>query len=174
MANAYEAGTRKAVPAVLVYVFREDRVLLIHRGARGAAADYHHGKWNGLGGKLEPEESFAQAARRELREESGLDLPEDRLRPLGFLQFPNFKAHKAEDWLVQVFVAEAGEAEAAQVLSETDEGSIHWIPAADVPNLNLWAGDRHFIPLVVAKKPFFGTFWYKGGELERHELRELT
>ncbi len=178
MANAFEAGARKAVPAVLVYAFCGESVLMIHRdngqGARGAAVDYHHGKWNGLGGKLEPDESFSQAARRELREESELDLADGRLRPLGFLQFPNFKAHKSEDWLVQVFVAEVSETEAARVPLATEEGSLHWIPASDVPMLNLWPGDRHFIPLVVAKKPFFGTFWYRSNDLQQYELRELT
>ncbi|HUP56236.1 MAG TPA: NUDIX domain-containing protein, partial [Bdellovibrionota bacterium] len=117
MPNPFEAGTRKVIPAVLVYAFDGLRVLLIHRVAPDRADDYHAGKWNGLGGKLELDESPLEGARRELREESGLDLPLDRFRALGTLQFPNFKAHKAEDWVVFVFRAEVRPDEASETLA---------------------------------------------------------
>jgi 8-oxo-dGTP diphosphatase len=78
---------------------------MIHRDS-GRPGDYHAGKWNGLGGKLEPDESPIEGARRELREEAALVLPPEAFRALGVLQFPNFKAHKNEDWVVWVFVAE--------------------------------------------------------------------
>ena len=40
-----------------------DAVLLVHRNKR--AGDEHLGKWNGLGGKLEPGEDLAAGMRRE-------------------------------------------------------------------------------------------------------------
>src|SRR5581483_1710568 len=125
MANAFESGAQKAIPAVLVYAFEGERVLLIHRG--GKPGDYHEGKWNGLGGKLEKGESPLEAARRELHEESGLDLPEGRFRALGTITFPDFKAHKHEDWIVFVFRAEVSATEASRVHHEIQEGSLHWI-----------------------------------------------
>src|SRR5947209_3618459 len=104
--NAYDSGARRMVPAVLVYQRRGESFLMIHRNARAAAEDYHSGRWNGLGGKCEPDESPAQAARRELREESGYDRPEASLPSLGYVLFPNFKPHRNEDWMVFVFDAE--------------------------------------------------------------------
>lgn len=176
--NAFESGARKVVPAVLVYVrSADDRFLMIHRvDATGAGrdGDYHAGRWNGLGGKLEPEESPLEGARRELREESGLDLPEAAFRALGTLQFPLFKAHKNEDWLVFPFVARLeGKAEDARVPRSCAEGQLHWVPAGDVSALSLWPGDRIFIPYVIAGRPFLGTIWYRGPEVVRHRVSEL-
>src|SRR5690242_5776646 len=93
--NAFEAGLRKVIPAVLVYIEREDHLLMIHRTFED---DFHFGKWNGLGGKMEADESPYEAAVREIREECGLELKESQLNALGVLQFPNFKPKKSEDW----------------------------------------------------------------------------
>jgi 8-oxo-dGTP diphosphatase len=169
--NPFESGTRKVIPAVLIYVkSADDRVLMIHRlGGEGGGkpGDYHVGKWNGLGGKLELDESPLEAARRELREESGLDLADEAFVPIGTLQFPNFKVHKNEDWLVFVLVAHVGKPSSQIRLGECAEGALHWVPSQDIGSLNLWAGDRHFISYVRSEKKFFGTIWYRGQEVER-------
>src|SRR5690242_4699650 len=137
--NAYEAGARKAIPAVLVYVRREGRMLMLHRNAPDRPGDYHAGKWNGLGGKLEPDESFLEAARRETREEAGIELPPDAFLPLGTLQFPNFKAHKKEDWIVAVFTAELpGSAPGpGPGPVPSAEGTLHWVPEPELLGLSL-------------------------------------
>lgn len=172
MPNAFESGERKVIPAVLVYARMGDRVLMLHRNAE-RAGDYHSGKWNGLGGKLEPDESPLEAARRELEEESGLRLPERAFRHLGVLQFPNFKAHKSEDWLCFVFTAQVTSEQARALLPQGPEGALHWIPEADLLTLNLWAGDRLFLPFVLEPRPFIGTLWYKGQDVIRHSIQVL-
>lgn len=178
MLNAFETGERKVIPAVLVYVFLDDRVLMIHRNAGKTSdgqPDYHSGKWNGLGGKLELDESPLEAARREVREESALDLPQEAFKPLGVLQFPNFKPHKSEDWLVHIFRASvAGSAVAATCRKVCPEGELHWIPETDLLGLNLWPGDRLFLPLMVEGRPFIGTLWYQGEVVTRHWLTPLV
>lgn len=176
--NAFEAGARKVIPAVLVYVRWGNSVLMIHRvnGTRGSGAiDYHSGKWNGLGGKLEVEESPLEAAQRELKEESKLVFPEDRFQALGVLQFPNFKAHRGEDWVVFVFSVELDPNEACpEIEKTTSEGELHWVPAQEILGLNLWPGDRHFIPWVLENRPFLGTIWYQGQEVIRHWVAPLA
>jgi len=59
---------------VCSFLFSPDRarVVLIRKNRPAWQA----GKLNGVGGKIEPGESPRQAARREFREETGLDLPE--------------------------------------------------------------------------------------------------
>jgi len=172
--NAFESGERKNIPAVLVYAHNRGRVLMIHRDAPGRqSTDYHAGKWNGLGGKCEPDESAWQSAAREFREESALTIEPTRFRALGTLQFPNFKAHKKEDWSVFVFVVDVEDAEAARVAQGSDEGSLHWIAESDLLELNLWPGDRRFLPHVLARTPFIGTIWYSGPEVTRYEIRKL-
>jgi 8-oxo-dGTP diphosphatase len=53
--------------STLVYCVRNGRVLLMHRHK-----EPNLGLWVGLGGKLEPDESPYECARRELHEEAGL------------------------------------------------------------------------------------------------------
>ncbi len=57
------------VLATLGYVLSPDRqqVLLIHRNRR--QEDAHYGKYNGLGGKLDPGEDVVACMRREILEE---------------------------------------------------------------------------------------------------------
>ncbi len=138
---------------------------MTHRNGR--PGDYHCGKWNGLGGKLELDEAPGNAAARETAEESGIGLPAERFRSLGVVQFPNFKAHKNEDWIAFVFSAELSDEEAARPLVASDEGELHWVPEADVPGLNLWAGDSHFIGHVLAGRPVLATVWYSGQDVLR-------
>lgn len=170
--SAFETGERKAIPAVLIYAFRAGRVLMLHRNAREKAVDYHSGKWNGLGGKLEADESALEGARREFREESGIELPEIAFRILGILHFPNFKAHKKEDWIVTVFRAEfPREVELPE--TRIGEGELAWIPEEDLLSLPLWPGDRHFLPWVREDRPFYGTLWYEGETVARAEIRAI-
>lgn len=168
--NAYESGEQKNVPAVLVYCRHGGRVLMIHRNSESRPGDYHAGKWNGLGGKCERNESYLETARRELREESGLDLREGRFRALGLIQFPDFKAHKNEDWTVMVFTADVEDADLAGLLVRGEEGELHWVPETELARLNLWPGDREFIPYVVERRPFHGAIWYRGSEVLRSRI----
>ena len=89
----------KTIAATLCYVQSNGRTLMMHRNKK--PGDVHIGKWNGLGGKLDPGESPDECVVREIREESGLTLIEPRLR--GVLTFPAFKP--GEDWLVFVYTA---------------------------------------------------------------------
>ena len=168
--NAFESGSRKVILAVLIYARSAGKILMVHRNAAESLGDYHAGKWNGLGGKLEVDESPRAAARREFLEECGLDLPEDSFQTLGWLQFPNFKAHKAEDWFVVVFVVDLASEFILRKL-RGPEGELHWIPEGDLLSLNLWPGDFHFIPFIQKRIQFSGTIWYEGLEVKRVELR---
>ena len=70
------------IVATLGYVLSPDRrqVLMIHRNTR--PGDHHLGKYNGLGGKVEPTEDVAAGMRREIAEEAGIDCTAMRLRGL--------------------------------------------------------------------------------------------
>lgn len=163
--NAYESGEQKVIPAVLLYAFFEDKVLMIHRNQK--PGDFHEGKWNGLGGKLEPGETTAQCAAREFEEESGCKTEPEQWNWAGQLSFPNFKPHKKEDWLVTVFHCELTKNQIQQIITQNKEGTLHWVPSSELLHLNLWEGDRIFIPSVLKKIPFEGTFFYRDGKLDR-------
>jgi len=146
--------------ATLGYVFHptEPKVLLVHRTARGAA-DAHHGKYNGLGGKLERDEDIVAGLKRELLEEAGLTAT--ALHLAGTISWPGFGKH-GEDWFGFLFRITQFTGEA---IATNDEGTLHWVPIADVPALPLWEGDKFFLPLIFdpSARPFHGVMPYSGG-----------
>jgi 8-oxo-dGTP diphosphatase len=145
--------------ATLVYLRRNGQTLMMHRVKK--ANDIHEGKWNGLGGKLEPGESPEQCAIREVREESGLEIAAPRLR--GLLLFADFKE---DDWYVWVFTAQDFSGE----LIDSAEGRLAWIPDPDLPTLNLWPSDLVFLPWLEREQIFSARFQYHGEEVFEHEV----
>lgn len=145
--------------ATLGYVFSPDgaRVLLIHRNKR--PGDAHLGKYNGLGGKLDPLEDVVTCMKREIREESGLEATELALR--GTISWPGF-GKGGEDWFGFIFriTAWTGILQASNA-----EGDLEWVPVERVLTLPLWEGDRFFLPLVFDPmgRPFHGVMPYRDG-----------
>lgn len=153
----------------LVYVLDRDAhaVLMVHRNAR--PGDDHLGKWNGLGGKLERDEDVVSGARRELREEAGIEATGLHLR--GTITWSGFGPRR-EDWLGFVFLCDAWDGTPP---ASNPEGTLEWIPVARLLDacsgdpavraaaaLPMWEGDRHFVPLVLDGDPhqFHGTMPY--------------
>ena len=169
--NDYISGKRKAIPAVLVYAFQRKKVLMIHRNVKGKK-DFQAGKWNGLGGKCEPDESPLQAARREFLEESGIKLPLSSFEPCGVLQFPNFRPLQSEDWIVFLFRAKVP-ASNSKHSGSCSEGDLHWVSAKNIFSLNLWPGDHKFLPYVFKAQPIVGTLWYERKKLLRYWIKRL-
>ena len=148
--------------ATLCYVIDKNRnsTLMIHRVKK--KNDYHRGKWNGLGGKFEPGESPEECAVREIEEESGLIIKNIEMK--GFITFPMFDGK--EDWYVFLFTADEYEGE----LIDSNEGNLDWIPNEKLTELNLWEGDKYFIPWIFKEKIFSAKFIYENGNYIRHEV----
>ena len=149
------------IVATLGYVLSPDRrrVLMIHRNAR--AQDHHLGKYNGLGGKLEPDEDVLAGMRREILEEAGIHCTELSLR--GTISWPGFGKH-GEDWLGFLFLITAYE---GTPLQSNAEGALEWVERERLPELPMWDGDRQFLPLVFDDdpRPFHGVMPYRDGRM---------
>ena len=143
--------------ATLCYLKHAGRTLMLHRTKR--PDDIHAGKWNGLGGKLEPGESPEECVIREVLEESGLEISHPRLR--GLLMFPGFKG---QDWYVFVFTA----TEFTGSLKENEEGFLQWVPDFDLESLPLWPSDHYFLPWIKDGKFFSAKFIYAGDNFLSH------
>ena len=148
----------------LGYVLSQDRekVLLINRNAR--ADDSHLGKYNGLGGKLEPLEDVASGMRRELREEANIEATNLKLR--GTINWTGF-GENGENWLGFIFLIDDWQW-LGSPLTANDEGTLEWMPLQRLLNFELpiWEGDRNFLPLVFSNDPrqFHGLMPYEGGK----------
>jgi 8-oxo-dGTP diphosphatase len=146
--------------ATLCYVRKDGRTLMVHRIKK--ANDIHQGKWNGLGGKLEPGETPEECASREILEESGLRVKNLKLK--GFLTFPLFA--RDEDWYAFVFVVDEFEGQ----LIDSPEGQLAWIEDTKLLDLELWGGDRYFLEWLDRPGFFSGKFIYKNGRYIEHSV----
>jgi 8-oxo-dGTP diphosphatase len=148
--------------ATLGYVVSQDQkhVLMIHRDTR--EDDYHFGKYNGLGGKLDPDEDVAACMRREIREEAGIECTGMRLR--GVISWPGFGRH-GEDWLGFIFLIDSYEGEPHE---RNREGTLEWIERAHLTELPMWEGAQDFLPMVFDGDPrlFYGVMPYACGRMQ--------
>jgi 8-oxo-dGTP diphosphatase len=146
--------------ATLCYLRKNGQTLMLHRIKK--ENDMHAGKWNGLGGKLEPGETPEECAIREIQEESGLRA--GNLTMKGLLTFPAFAAE--EDWYTFVFLVEAFEGE----LINSAEGELRWIDNNKLLDLELWEGDRIFLDWLERPEFFSGKFVYEQGRFVDYEV----
>jgi len=141
--------------ATLCYLKNNDQTLMLYRNKK--PGDIHKGKWNGLGGKVEAGETPEQCAIREIQEESGLTVIDLKLN--GVITFPMFDG--VDDWYVFIFTIH----ESHGFLIDSPEGELAWIPDEKLLELNLWDGDRIFLPWLEQDKFFSAKFVYVAKEL---------
>jgi len=143
----------------LGYILSPDgeKVLLVHRNAR--KGDHHLGKYNGLGGKMEPGEDVMACMVREIHEEAGVVCREMSLR--GTVNWPGFGAD-GENWLGFIFLITSFEGEPRK---SNPEGDLAWHLLTEMNDLPMWEGDRFFLPLVFDNdpRPFYGHMPYQNG-----------
>lgn len=145
--------------ATLGYVFSPDgqSVLMVHR--TGRPGDHHAGKFNGVGGKLERDENIVAGFRRELREETGITA--DELVLAGTVSWPGF-GRLGEDWFGFLFRVTRW---SGDVAAASPEGPLQWVERERVLDLNLWEGDRYFLPFILdlSAPCFHGVMPYRDG-----------
>ena len=131
--------------AVLCYLYDENgRVLLLHRRKRPNA-----GMYSPIGGKLDIRtgEGPHGCARREIAEETGVELDDELIRLTGVVSETAYQ-HETH-WLIFLFevTRPVHPDELAHV--EFDEGTLEWVDADAVNDLNIPATDRTVMwPLV--------------------------
>jgi 8-oxo-dGTP diphosphatase len=113
------------------------------------------GKIVALGGHVEPGESAAEAAAREVKEESGIRVRSDSLMLAARLTFL-FPAHPSWDMEVAIFTSADWSGEA----TESDEIRPQWFPVADLPLDRMWDDGRLWLPRVLAGERLHATFSY--------------
>ena len=128
----------------LCYPERDGKYLMLHRTKK--EHDENRDKWIGVGGKFEEGESPEDCMRREVLEETGLDVTDFRYR--GIVTFVSdimsceyMHLFTCTDW--------------TGVQKECDEGDLEWIDKHHLLDLTMWEGDRIFLKLLEQEVPFF-------------------
>lgn len=124
-ANATQ-GRWLVIPRTLSFVFHEDEILLMKRAAHKRVFP---NQYNGLGGHIERDEDPFTSAKREILEESGLDVQNVRLRAVY-----NIDAGAETGIVLFVFTAQSHQRE---VTADEREGTLHWIPLAELHQLDM-------------------------------------
>ncbi len=135
-----------------------DSVLMVVRDAR--PEDTAFGKYNGLGGKVEPGEDVAAGMIREIREEAGIEVTAMTLR--GTISWPGF-GREGESWFGFVFLITEWH---GTPHTTNAEGRLEWVTLARVlgHDIPMWEGDRLWLDMVFDgdPRPFHGVEPYDG------------
>ncbi len=103
------------------------------------------GKINGVGGKVEDDETIEEAAIREANEEAGVTLNE--FSKCAVLEF-YFSHNPTWNQLVHVYLCEEWENEP----TESEEMKPEWYEVALIPYSSMWPDDKFWIPYVLDGK----------------------
>jgi mutator protein MutT len=148
----------------LLLLQRGDKVLLALK-KRGFGV----GRWNGVGGKLEPGETIQQALVRECQEEIGVTPIE--YHEVGQLQFDAYMKGARVELLVHVYVCRKWRG----TPKETEEMKPRWFSKNAVPYDDMWQDDRFWLPQALDGAHVSGQFAFdEQDNLLDYKVEEIT
>jgi len=130
--------------STLAYIEKNEKFLMLYRNKK--ENDINEGKWVGVGGKLEANESPDECIKREIFEETGLKAQQLKLK--GFITFVNTIC---ESELIFIYTV----SDYSGDLIDCNEGTLEWIDKEKVLSLNLWEGDRYFLTPILKNEDRF-------------------
>lgn len=161
MRHRGKRGLKVERMSTLCYIEQEGRYLMLHRTVK--ENDVNRGKWIGVGGHFEADESPEECLLREVEEETGY-----RLLRWQFRGLVTFLSGDGVTEYMHLFTAD----KFVGTPSACDEGELAWVEKERVGELELWPGDRIFLQLLAENAPFFSLkLVYDGaGKLLDHRL----
>jgi len=147
-------------------IIKKDNQILLQLKTEGR---FGEGKWNGSGGKVNPDELPIEAAVREVDEETGLKVVDLKLH--GVLRH-HFEAEEKKIWKVYVYSTSTFDGK----LIPSPEGELKWFHIDDIPYDKMWLDDEYWLPLLLADREFAGDFYFNedGSILLGHQLMVIN
>lgn len=142
---------------VLCYLQKDEFILMLYRNKK--INDINFGKWIGVGGHIEEEETIEQALKREVYEETGCVLVEYNKRGIVDFYYNDVFKEKMYIFTSNEFVGE---------ISKCDEGELSWIQKDNIYDLSLWEGDKIFLDILLNETVYFEIeLYYENDKLVR-------
>ena len=126
------------IPRTLCFVLNGDDVLLMKRAPHKRVVP---NRYNGVGWHIERDEDPLTSARREIAEETGLQVRDVRLRAIY-----NIDAGEVTGIVLFVFTAESD----SRDVTANSEGTLHWIARDAIMELDLVEDLPHLLPRILA------------------------
>lgn len=147
----------------ILFLVRNDEVLLAMK-KRGFGKD----RWNGVGGKVEPNETIEQAMQRECREEIHVNVT--KFTKQAVIVFDEAHLGVRDLLQVHVFIGTAWEGEP----EETEEMAPRWFTRDSIPYKEMWADDTYWLPQVLAGKKVRASFTMDDqDQVIEHDVKEV-
>lgn len=122
---------------------------------------FGEGLWNGVGGKVEEDESIEEAARREAFEEIRVKL--GKMEKVAELEF-RFPPKPEWDQLGHVYFVRSWEGEP----TETEEMRPKWFKVNELPYNEMWSADSKWVPEVIKGRKIVSKIVFGlGNEVEK-------
>lgn len=151
------------VKRLTLCVLHTDTRILLGMKKRGFGV----GRWNGFGGKVGLGETVEDAARRELREECGIEA--EVLERRGILKFE----FAASPEILEVHLFGVAKWRGEPV--ETEEMRPCWFRLTEIPFDKMWPDDRYWLPRFLEGKRLEGAFYFLDHDtLLHHSLHEAS
>lgn len=131
----------------LLFLRKQDQILLAMK-KRG----FGEGRWNGIGGKVEADESIESALVRESQEEIGVT--PTTFEKVADIRFDEFFKGERTLMHVHVFSCDAWVGEP----TESEEMTPKWFDTTALPYEDMWSDDIHWLPEVLAGKKISADF----------------
>lgn len=141
-------GNKNMKKLLTLCLIHQHPKILLGMKKRGFGA----GRWNGFGGKVSSEETIEDAAKREIREETGIKVT--NLDKAGIIDF-EFKGNP-EILQVHIFRSDNFLGEP----TESEEMKPQWFHIDEIPFNEMWPDDIYWMPLFLDGKKFKGKFLF--------------
>ena len=139
-----EKQRHTVIPRTLIFVFREGNLLLMKYSGKGEnqtkEKEDRKDIYNALGGHIEENEDIIDNARREAKEEAGVDLINPKIK--GVIHANGFAGKNV---MMFVVVAETND----NGLKSTLEGELEWIEPSKISSLNVFDDMRAILDKVM-------------------------
>lgn len=136
----------------LGFLIRDNQLLLAMK-KRGFGA----GKWNGVGGKLDKDETIEETSKRETMEEIGVVIEEQEI-----VAKINFHFKNKPEWDQQVIVFKILKWQNEP--QESEEMAPNWFNIDEIPYEKMWIDDIFWLPRVLKGEKILARFVFDDNE----------